>query len=187
MIIVVSGLPRSSTAMMMKMLKEGGIQILSDDVKKPDDNNPQGYFEYDLVSKLPEGKTDWLEEAEGKVVKVISYFLHHLPPKHEYRVLFMERNFSEILKSQKKTIIEEKQKIHKKEDKMMEDYYKTHIKQTKEWLSLQPNFSVIYLSYNELVKNPNQDLSKLSNFLEHELNLDKMSKAIDQNLYRQRS
>ncbi len=187
MIIIVSGLPRSGTAMMMNMLKAGGIKILEDKTRKPDENNPKGYFEYEPAKKLPEGNISWLDEAEEKAVKVISFFLQHLPDKFEYKIIFMERNFDEILKSQKQTVMEKGQKTHPKEDKMMLEYYKSHVKQTKEWISLQSNFSVLYLSYNEMVKHPEQHLDSICEFLGNELNKDKMNKVIDEKLYRQRS
>lgn len=187
MIVIVSGLPRSGTSMMMNMLEAGGMDLLVDNVRKADKDNPRGYFEYELVKKLPEGNIIWLESANSKVVKVVSYYIHHLPPRYEYKVLFMERNFDEILESQKQSVIEKEQTTSRKEDKMMTDYFKNHVKQTKEWISLQPNFSVLYLSYNEIVLNPEQYLDKINTFLELELNKEKMSKIVDKNLYRQRS
>jgi hypothetical protein len=43
-ITVVSGLPRSGTSMMMKMLEAGGIPPLTDNVRKADHDNPGGYY-----------------------------------------------------------------------------------------------------------------------------------------------
>ena len=48
-ITVVSGLPRSGTSMMMKMLEAGGMQILTDNLRTADENNPKGYYEYERV------------------------------------------------------------------------------------------------------------------------------------------
>ena len=39
-IIVVSGLPRSGTSLMMQMLDRGGIPILTDQVRTSDADNP---------------------------------------------------------------------------------------------------------------------------------------------------
>ena len=39
---IVSGLPRSGTSMMMQMLDAGGIEPLTDYIRKPDDDNPKG-------------------------------------------------------------------------------------------------------------------------------------------------
>ena len=51
-IIVVSGLPRSGTSMMMGMLKAGGVEILTDGLRKADEDNPKGYFELEPVKQL---------------------------------------------------------------------------------------------------------------------------------------
>ncbi len=90
-IIVVSGLPRSGTSMMMKMLEEGGIPILTDAIRSADDDNPNGYYEFELVKKLPDGQNKWLAKANYKVVKIISALLEHLPANYRYKIIFMER------------------------------------------------------------------------------------------------
>jgi hypothetical protein len=187
MIIIVSGLPRSGTSMMMQMLQAGGLKILEDKSKEADDNNPNGYFEYELASKLPEGNDSWLEKAENKAVKVVSYYVQHLSPKHEYKVLFMERNIDEIVMSQRAIAIEDGKKVHKKEVKMMADYFNNHIKQTKQWISLQPNFGVLYLSYNSIIKDPNSAVSSINEFLELELDEEKMKKVVDKKLYKHKA
>jgi len=50
-IIVVSGLPRSGTSMMMKMLAAGTIEVFTDNLRGADEDNPQGYFEFERVKK----------------------------------------------------------------------------------------------------------------------------------------
>ena len=59
-VIVVSGLPRSGTSMMMKMLAEGGLPIVTDELRSADPDNPNGYYELDTVKQIPSGKVDWL-------------------------------------------------------------------------------------------------------------------------------
>ena len=90
MITIVSGLPRSGTSMMMQLLAAGGLSLLTDEVRAADTDNPKGYYEYEPVKRL---MTDsgWLEQAEGKVVKVIAQLLAYLPEGHEYKVIFMHQ------------------------------------------------------------------------------------------------
>src|SRR6266540_3223846 len=78
-LVVVSGLPRSGTSMMMKMLAEGGLDILSDSFRTADEDNPNGYFEIERSKNLRDGDKTWLKNAQGKAVKVISYLLEFLP------------------------------------------------------------------------------------------------------------
>lgn len=100
-IIVVSGLPRSGTSMMMQMLAAGGIEVVTDERRQADTDNPRGYFEFEPVKALAE-EVDlaWLDEARGKAIKIISDLLQYLPANHTYKILFMERNLQEVLTSQ---------------------------------------------------------------------------------------
>ena len=101
-VTVVSGLPRSGTSMMMKMLEAGGIDPIQDGIRTPDSDNPKGYYEYERVKQLDKGDTAWVADAQGKSVKVISALLRYLPADYEYRILFMRRDLDEILASQAK-------------------------------------------------------------------------------------
>jgi len=56
-IIVVSGLPRSGTSLMMRILQAGGIPVLSDSHRPADINNPRGYFEYQQVKRIRQNQT----------------------------------------------------------------------------------------------------------------------------------
>ena len=58
--------------MMMNLLAEGGLSVVTDEIRHPDGDNPNGYFELEAVRQLREGKFEWLKQANGKVVKVIS-------------------------------------------------------------------------------------------------------------------
>ena len=51
-IVVVSGLPRSGTSMVMRMLEAGGLEIVTDGVRVADDSNPRGYYEDERVKRL---------------------------------------------------------------------------------------------------------------------------------------
>mgnify|MGYP001577310805 CR=1 FL=1 len=105
-ITVVSGLPRSGTSLMMQILEAGGLPVLCDGVRTPDANNPRGYYEYEKVKGMGRDAS-WIGEAEGKVVKVVSLLLYHLPPDHRYRVIFMTRRMDEILSSIRQIIADD--------------------------------------------------------------------------------
>ena len=68
-VVVVSGLPRSGTSLMMKMLEAGGIPPLTDGEREADQDNPKGYYEFERVKKLREGDIFWLPDAKGKAGK----------------------------------------------------------------------------------------------------------------------
>jgi hypothetical protein len=71
MIIIVSGVPRSGTSLMMQMLAAGGLPVLTDGVRQADHDNPRGYYEWERVKTLPQDPA-CIGETEGKAVKVIS-------------------------------------------------------------------------------------------------------------------
>src|SRR5215510_4110835 len=89
-ITIVSGLPRSGTSMMMKMLAAGGLEPLTDNIRTADEDNPKGYFEFERVKQIEQDNT-WLEYARSRVVKLISALLNLLPPSCHYQVVLMVR------------------------------------------------------------------------------------------------
>ena len=102
-ITVVSGLPRSGTSMMMKMLDAGGISPVTDGLRVADEDNPQGYFEHEGVKRLSED-AGFVSGARGRAIKIISELIYHLPEGETYRVIFLRRRIDEILRSQEQML-----------------------------------------------------------------------------------
>src|SRR5215813_11558433 len=102
-IIVVSGLPRSGTSLMMQMLASGGVEVVTDHIRTADTDNPRGYLEFEKVKKIKEDQS-WLPAVRGKAVKMVSQLLYDLPASERYRILFMERDLDEMLLSQEKML-----------------------------------------------------------------------------------
>ena len=185
-VIVVSGLPRSGTSMMMKMLAEGGLSVLTDSIRSADEDNPNGYFELERVKQLADGEKDWLANADHKLVKVISALLEHLPPEHHYKILFMERQIPEILASQRK-MLARRNETSTVSDGDMEAQFREHLKVIKYWLARQPNMEVLYVDYNRMMADPNEYLQKIKDFVGWPLDLDKMRSVPNEGLYRNRA
>ncbi len=185
-IIVVSGLPRSGTSMMMKILAEGGLSIVTDELRTPDDDNPNGYFELETVKQMSAGNVTWLSNAGGKVVKVISALLEYLPPEYSYKVIFMEREIKEILASQQK-MLSRRNKMSKSSDAEMEEQFRKHLTVVKPWLARQPNMDVLYVSYNALVSDPEPQCKRVVEFIRAPLNLSRMLEVPNATLYRNRA
>jgi hypothetical protein len=185
-IVVVSGLPRSGTSMMMVMLQAGGLTLLKDGIRTPDDDNPKGYYEFERVKKLREGDFDWLSEARGKVVKVISYLLFNLPEDYAYRAIFMERKLAEIIASQRKMLIRRGEDPDKVGEQELQAILEKHLQQVQDWIERQPNVEVININYNRMLEDPEEDILRIHHFLGGLLDIDKMTRVIDPALYRQR-
>lgn len=185
-IIIVSGLPRSGTSMMMKILAEGGLEIISDAIRKADENNPNGYFELESVKHLGGGDVSWLANTGGRVIKIISNLLEHLPREYRYKIIFMERQLDEILASQKK-MLKNRQEQSQVEDNQMRDEFEKHLVAVKYWLARQPNMDVLYINYNDLLDNPQDFISQVVDFINMPLVIEKMLTVPSQMLYRNRT
>jgi hypothetical protein len=185
-ITVVSGLPRSGTSMMMKMLEAGGIPPLTDEIREADADNPKGYYEFERVKQLDKGDDAWLPQAQGKAVKVIAALLEHLPSEYQYKVIFMRRAMEEILRSQKQMLIRRGEATDRVEDADMAALFQKHLDHITRWIDDQPNFDVLYVSYNDVLENSADQAARINRFLNHALEEDKMVAIIDPSLYRQR-
>jgi len=185
-VVVVSGLPRSGTSMMMKMLAEGGLASVVDNLREADEDNPNGYFEIEEVKALKDGQTRWIYEAPGKVVKVISYLLEFLPKDLNFDVIFMDREIHEVLASQKK-MLARRSEVSTISDEEMEKQYREHLKAVKYWLPRQPNMRVMYVKYDQMVKSPQTLVPSIVEFLELPLNPEAMIAVPNPSLYRNRA
>ena len=185
-IVIVSGLPRSGTSMMMKMLEAGGLPALTDNIRTADADNPKGYYEFERVKQI-ENDRKWLPQAAGKAVKMISALLKHLPEDCKYKVIFMRRKLAEILASQKRMLVRRGEPTDKVADETMRRLFEKHLQQVENWLVKQPNFDVLYASYNAILEDPVDSAAQINQFLGNSLDENAMIDVIDPALYRQRS
>jgi len=187
-ITVVSGLPRSGTSMMMSALKAGGLTVLTDEIRTADANNPKGYLEFERVKQLPEGDTEWLKEARGKVVKVISPLLAYFPDKYSYKIIFMERELNEILSSQARMLERTgKQNQRSSSDEDVRISYQQHLEEVHAWLADQDWMDTLYVSYNRILRQPLEVFQKVGRFLNGRVSPKQMTQVVDENLYRERN
>ena len=185
-IIVISGLPRSGTSMMMKMLDAGGMPIAMDGVREADEDNPKGYYELERIKDLDKNKDKgWLAEMRGQAVKVISYLLKDLPQDNNYKIIFMERDIEEVVASQNK-MMDRRNENNKTSDEKMLLNYKNHLLRVHIMLRHHPGFETLTVSYSDTLKDPMQQAVNINRFLGGSLNVRKMAEVVDPNLYRNR-
>jgi broad-specificity NMP kinase len=186
MIVIVSGLPRSGTSMMMKMLEAGGLSPLTDNLRTADEDNPKGYYEFERVKQLPKGDFAWLPDAQGKVVKVIAALLPYLPGDYNYRVIFMLRAMPEVLASQRQMLVRRGEDPNKIGDDVMARLYEKHLKQVDSWIAGQANVQRLDVNYNEMLTAAQPIIARLNQFLDGKLNVEQMAQVVDPKLHRQR-
>jgi len=185
-VVVVSGLPRSGTSMMMKMLEAGGLEVLTDWVRTADEDNPEGYYEFERVKQIEHDQA-WLPEARGKVVKMVSALLKHLPADYGYRVVFMRRQMDEILASQQKMLVRRGESADRISDARMAQMFQRHLQQVQDWLGRQPNVEVLYVHYGEVLSDPATASERINRFFGGSLDARAMASVVDPDLYRQRT
>ena len=183
-ITIVTGLPRSGTSMMMKMLEAGGMDVVTDNLRKADEDNPKGYYEFEKVKRIRED-VSWLDEVQGKAVKMVSMLLFDLPLQRNYKLIFMRRDLGEVLASQRK-MLERKNDLRDYSDEEMEVLLQKHLNKIERWIEQQESIRVLYLNYRDLIEDPRSGAYRLRVFLDTALNIDAMVQVVDQSLYRRR-
>lgn len=185
-ITVVTGLPRSGTSMLMQMLAAGGMRVVTDDLRSADDSNPRGYLEDERVKSL---RTDngWLAEAEGAAVKVICQLLTHLPAEHNYRLVWVERDVHEVLRSQSKMLERDGKKGASMPEDKLAGIFQKQAAAAKQWVSQLSNHQLLSVAHREVIADPAATATALDEFLGSSLDTDAMAAAVDPSLYRNRA
>lgn len=184
-IAIVSGLPRSGTSMMMKMLEAGGMAVVVDNQRVADEDNPQGYYELEKVKQIKEDP-NWIDTVQGKAVKVVSMLLFALPTNRKYRVVLMRRDLEEILASQR-VMLERNGVENDFDDGEMRTLFSKHLGELEHWLQGQEHISCLEVGYKDVLGNPEKNARLINGFLGGGLDVDAMVRSVDQTLYRQRN
>lgn len=180
-IIVVTGLPRSGTSLMMQILNAGKVDILQDGKRESDISNLQGYFELEAVKGIV-ADNSFLKDAIGKAVKVVSPLPIYLDQKLKYRFIFMRRDIEEILQSQEKML--NKNQVSEREK--YRTVYEFHLKKTYRFI-VENNFPFIDVNYNELMGSPENEIEKLMKFCDINTSIEELVSVVNPELYRNRN
>jgi predicted AlkP superfamily phosphohydrolase/phosphomutase/tetratricopeptide (TPR) repeat protein len=187
-LVVVTGLPRSGTSMFMQMLAAGGLNILTDGLREPDEDNPRGYLEFEPVKNLLKD-SKWLLEGRGKVVKIVAPLLSALPAGLPCRVIFTERDLDEVLDSQDRMLERRKQEIASTPERrqMLKNEYARTVVRVKAALARRPGTQVLSVGYREAVSDARGVAEKVSAFLGGGLDVGKMAASVDPGLHRNKA
>ena len=181
-IVVVSGLPRSGTSLWMQMLKVGGMPVLTDEIRRPDEDNPRGYLELEAVKRIREDSR-WLERAKGHAVKVVAPLLCDLPSQFRYAVIFSQRDLAEISSSQTVMLKRRGQESHANPE--LTDAFAHALAHAVNWVQESPNVRALFLDYPEVLRDPFEAAVSVTGFLSAELDPGAMARAVVPHLYRQ--
>lgn len=178
--LIVSGLPRSGTSLMMQILDAGGLPVMRDHLRPPDESNPRGYFEWEEIKHLPKNPRV-IEKAHGRVTKVISMLLPALPRKHRFRVIFMNREIGAVAASQKR--MRTRLAGANRDDAGAAERMRDHRGRTLDLLRRTPTVDLLEIDYDELLAAPRALLERLAEFagIDH-TRIEGMAAAIDPQL-----
>ena len=185
MIVIVSGLPRSGTSLMMQMLQAGGMSLLIDKHRPADADNPNGYWEYEPVKRLSQDNS-WMHQASGKAVKVVSALLQYLPLQHSYKIVLMQRPLQEVLASQAVMLQRRGEQGSEADAQTLATVFVQHLERIQCWLATQQNITVLPVNYHAILTSPVEMSTHVAQFLSLPLSVEEMVRAVDPRLYRQR-
>ncbi|MDA0294845.1 MAG: alkaline phosphatase family protein [Planctomycetota bacterium] len=183
-VVVVSGLPRSGTSMMMQMLEKAGIPAFADQQREADEDNPRGYFEHEKSIQIARD-VSWVPEARGHAVKIVAQLLNHLPRGERYRVVFMDRDLRETVRSQRVMLDRMGRQGGRLTDARMMSTLDAQVAQIERLLARRPDIEAIFVDYASVLADPKAEASRISSFLGVDSDTDAMAAGVDGSLRRQ--
>ena len=181
-IIVVTGMPRSGTTMMMRMLEAGGVPLYYD-TSRPLEFRENGtdYLNYNIIFRetdrvkgLKEGDNLWLSDCAGKAVKIFTLINGDIPKGYSYKFIYMDRTIKHMVESIKKCTIRMGQKI----TMPPEDFFIDHIRgvrgKTLRMLRSYPDSDLVTIKFDKTLKKPKSVAIRIQQFLGMDLDIDKM-------------
>ena len=183
-VVVVAGLPRSGTSMLMQLLHAGGVPVLTDGLRVADSDNPLGYFEYEPATRLATDAS-WLALARGKVVKLALPLVRYLPAGESYRLLIIERDLAEVIASQRKMLDRLDRSGASVGPEILAAEYVRQREQVRRWLERRPEVAVLPLNYAEILADPRRAAETIGAFLGRPFADASAAAAVDPSLRRQ--
>jgi hypothetical protein len=171
--------------MMMRMLERGGLPVMVDHERKPDEDNPNGYYEFEAVKKTKEDAS-WLADSEGAAVKMVYRLLFDLPTDRSYRVLFMRRKLDEVLESQRVMLSRAGQASDGASDDQIASLFTAELNSFYKWVDQCSHIELIDVDYNRVLSEPRTESERVNEFLGGILDVDAMTHVVDKSLYRNR-
>ena len=192
-LVVVSGLPRSGTSMMMQMLAAGGLELVTDQQRPPDPDNPRGYHELEAIKRLHRGEVGWCDAARGKAVKVVAPLLSALPRDYPLRIVFMDRALAETVASQQAML--ERQGKSPGAAETLAHAYRKQLDGLSALLDRHPRVRLLRVSHRDTLADPLKTALRVADFISGGtgdstgggLDIQGMTRVVVPELHRQRS
>jgi hypothetical protein len=171
--------------MMMRMLEAGGVAVLTDGIRKPDPDNPLGYYEFEPAKRLDDLR--WVAAARGMAVKLLYCpVIYRLPAEFSYQVIFMRRVLDEIVASQRAMLDRMGIADPVKDPARIVALYRSELEKVEAWFTRQRNFAIKFIDYDQTLGDAKAISLEIRRFLDREMNETRMAAIVDTSLYHQR-
>jgi hypothetical protein len=117
-----------------------------------------------MVNQLSYDKT-WLQNAIGKAIRIPCDLIEFLPENYNYKVIYIHRDFSEVLKSTLKMDRKMSDAFLNSFPVLLADSFSKYDSILQKTLKSRLDIDFLELEYNELIENPNHGAELLSKFI----------------------
>lgn len=192
--IVVTGLPRSGTSLVMQMLAAGGVPLLYDDARPADADNPRGYYEY---ARARSGAGAWLDAARGRAVKLVTPLVRALPTDRPWRVILVERALVQVLASQRALLLRAAARSDetgasrsalvaslRADPRRLEAAFARAAAASRNALAARDDVALLVLQHAALLATPAAAAARIAELLGRDLDLAAMAAAVEPALWR---
>jgi hypothetical protein len=135
---------------------------MTDGRRAADEDNPQGYYEWEPIKQLPDDP-HIIAEAAGRAVKVVSPLLPFLAKKHRYRILFLRRDLEQMIRSQDRMRHRLAGALPGDSPAALDQIHE-HLDETYRLLNSAPNIEWIEIDYEKLIEKSDAEFVRIANF-----------------------
>jgi len=166
------------------MLAAGGMDIVADESRQADEDNPRGYFEFGKTKGLLHD-AGWLLDVRGKAIKIVVPLLTALPAGLPCRVILADRHLDEVLDSQHRMLDRRGNALPDRRQTLRAEYDRM-LSRARAMLAQRPSTALLVIEHSAVIRDPLAAAEDLNNFLGNGLDVAKMAAVVDPALHRNR-
>jgi hypothetical protein len=180
-ITLVTGMPRSGTTLMMRMLEAGGVPGYYDNWRPlVQDCGNTKYVDYNRllreschVRDLSLGETAWFGDCVGKAVKVLNPALVPVPARWPIRAIWCSRPAKDVVKSLYKWY--DAVGRPKTPGVAMPAQVERSTRQGKKLLKKRDNVRLVTIAFEDMINRPQMVATTVARFLDQDLDIEAMA------------
>ncbi len=181
MITVVSGQVSEGQILVMEMLQEGGMDLLTDATQNLFRPSGPDAFDYQPVRRLRQDN-GWLFRAQDRALKVEAELLPFLNERYQYKVLFVERDLEDIIKSKLEMLSRLGSRTPVASAKLLAGSIALKNARIKNWLVKQKNIATLFIPYSKLLNFPTEQAFRINDFIGGWLKIPDMIASVEHRL-----